>query len=244
MLIYPGAFKDLAGNANIDIMGRTKYDFVSGDCVGAPSDDFDNTGEATCLGNGGSVYVAPTCTDADGVQVPYIELGEPNNQPKCQGTAYVRLTETADTTPPSLLSEVIDYGLGTLTLTFSETIDVKPPESLCSPHECNRWCTTGLHGSHGELVHGGQVYGRWRCCRPLQCRCGRHFVHDRCQSGCVHGRLVCTNGGDVSFEGCVRGGLQRAIHLPAGTMDLTRVRIDNTSNPWRFWCISLAGYVD
>ena len=55
MLIYPGAFKDVAGNPNTAIMGRTKYNFVSGDCLGASSDEFDNAGQAVCLSNNGSL---------------------------------------------------------------------------------------------------------------------------------------------------------------------------------------------
>ena len=229
MLIYPGAFKDLAGNANIDIMGRTKYDFVSGDCVGAPSDDFDNTGEATCLGNGGSVYVAPTCTDADGVQVPYIELGEPNNQPKCQGTAYVRLTETADTTPPSLLSEVIDYGLGTLTLTFSETIDVKPPESLCSPTNVIGGAQLACTGLTGNSYTAAKCMGGGAAADPYSADADGTLCTTDASPG-VYTGASCTNGGDVSSKAACEG-TATGNTFAAGTMDLTRVRIDNTSNP-------------
>ena len=132
MLIYPGAFKDVAGNPNTAIMGRTKDNFVSGDCLGASSDEFDNAGKLFVS----VTMVLYTCLLHAKMQAVFkyhTELGEPRSIEDCEGTAVVRLTETADTTPPLLLTEVIDYGLGTLTLTFSETIDVKPPESLCSP---------------------------------------------------------------------------------------------------------------
>jgi hypothetical protein len=37
------------------------------------------------------------------------------------------ITETADTTQPEILAQAIDYGLGRITLKFTETIDVTPP---------------------------------------------------------------------------------------------------------------------
>ena len=61
---------------------------MSGDCLGASSDEFDNAGQAVCLSNNGSLYVPPTCKDASGIQVPYTELGEPSIE-DCEGTAVV-----------------------------------------------------------------------------------------------------------------------------------------------------------
>ena len=226
--IDPGAFKDLAGNPNVAIAGRTPYNFTSGNCIGVATDQYDNAGEQECLRHNGTLYVSPKCKDSNGIDAPG-GISVLNSSAACEGTHILRLTETADITPPILLSEEIDYGLGILTLVFSETIDVKPPESLCLPNNVVGGTKVACIGLTGNSYTPAKCIGGSAHAVP--------YTTDTDGSTCTTGSgnytpASCTNGGDPSSEvACEGPGEKVGYTFTPGTIDLTLLRIDNTSDP-------------